>query len=185
MGPSQRRKKKNKKIKISSSLPEPSAGYPIKSPIEGAMSPRDSTKLISVPDDLSVDLVLSEPIIKQPLHLSFDSRGRLWVVQYIQYPDPAGLKRISRDKVWRVAYDMVPPPPPYPSGSPFIGKDKISIHEDTNGDGEFDKHKIFVDGLNMVTSVAHDGSGVWVTNPPYLLYYPDKNGDEQRIISYD
>ncbi|MFL2478017.1 MAG: PVC-type heme-binding CxxCH protein [Verrucomicrobiales bacterium] len=171
-------KKKNKKIKISSSLPEPSAGYPIKSPIEGAMSPRDSTKLISVPDDLSVDLVLSEPIIKQPLHLSFDSRGRLWVVQYIQYPDPAGLKRISRDKVWRVAYDRVPPPPPYPSGSPFIGKDKISIHEDTNGDGEFDKHKIFVDGLNMVTSVAHDGSGVWVTNPPYLLYYPDKNGDD-------
>ena len=146
--------------------------------IDGAMSPRDSTRLISVPDDLTVDLVLCEPIIKQPLHLSFDSKGRLWVVQYIQYPDPAGLKRVSRDKVWRVAYDKIPPPPPYPSGSPFIGKDKISIHEDTNGDGEFDKHKIFVEGLNMATSVAHDGSGVWVTNPPYLLYYPDKNGDD-------
>ena len=146
--------------------------------IDGAMSPLDSTRLISVPDDLTVDLVLCEPIIKQPLHLSFDSKGRLWVVQYIQYPDPAGLKRVSRDKVWRVAYDKIPPPPPYPSGSPFIGKDKISIHEDTNGDGEFDKHKIFVEGLNMATSVAHDGSGVWVTNPPYLLYYPDKNGDD-------
>lgn len=171
-------KKKIKKVRISSPRSEGSLGYPKRHPIEGAMSPRDSSKLISVPDDLSVDLVLSEPIIKQPLHLSFDSRGRLWVVQYIQYPDPAGLKRVSRDKVWRVAYDKVPPPPPYPSGSPFIGKDKISIHEDTNGDGEFDNHKIFVDGLNMVTSVAHDGSGVWVTNPPYLLYYPDQNGDD-------
>ncbi|HIG82873.1 MAG TPA: hypothetical protein EYG40_08505 [Verrucomicrobia bacterium] len=169
---------KNKKIKVSGPLPNDKLGYPQRYPIEGAMSPRDSTKLISVPDDLTVDLVLSEPIVKQPLHLSFDSRGRLWVVQYIQYPDPAGLKRVSRDKVWRVAYDKVPPPPPYPSGSPFIGKDKISIHEDTNGDGEFDKHKIFVEGLNMATSIAHAGDGVWVTNPPYLLYYPDKNGDD-------
>ena len=162
--------KKNKENRVSRALPHEK--------VNGALSPRDSTNLISVPDDLAVDLVLSEPIIKQPLHLSFDSKGRLWVVQYIQYPDPAGLKRVSRDKVWRVAYDKVPPPPPYPSGSPFIGKDKISIHEDTNGDGQFDSHKIFVEGLNMVTSVAHDGSGVWVTNPPYLLYYPDNNGDD-------
>ena len=146
--------------------------------VNGAMGPRDSLAKITVPDDLMVDLVLSEPIIKQPLHLSFDARGRLWVVQYVQYPDPAGLKRVSRDKVWRVAYDKVPPPPPYPPGSPFIGKDKISIHEDTDGDGEFDKHKVFLEGLNMATSVAHDGNGVWVTNPPYLLYYPDKDGDD-------
>ena len=146
--------------------------------VDGAMSPSDSASKITVPDDLMVDLVLSEPIVKQPLHLSFDAKGRLWVVQYVQYPDPAGLKRVSRDKVWRVAYDKVPPPPPYPAGSPFRGKDKITIHEDTDGDGEFDKHKVFLEGLNMATSVAHDGNGVWVTNPPYLLYYPDKNGDD-------
>jgi len=146
--------------------------------VDGAMSPSDSASKITVPDDLMVDLVLSEPIVKQPLHLSFDAKGRLWVVQYVQYPDPAGLKRVSRDKVWRVAYDKVPPPPPYPAGSPFNGKDKISIHEDTDGDGVFDTHKVFLEGLNMATSVAHDGNGVWVTNPPYLLYYPDKNGDD-------
>ena len=30
----------------------------------------------------------------------------------------------------------------------------------------------------MATSVAHDGKGVWVTNPPYLLYYEDHNQDD-------
>ena len=146
--------------------------------VDGALSPENSRSLIKVRDDLEIDLVLSEPIIKQPLHMSFDHKGRLWVVQYSQYPDPAGLKRLSRDKVWRVSYDRMPPPPPHGPDSIYRGADKISIHEDTNGDGIYNKHKIFADGLNMATSVAHDGRGVWVTNPPYLLYYKDEDGDD-------
>ena len=124
--------------------------------VDGALSPENSRSLIKVRDDLEIDLVLSEPIIKQPLHMSFDHKGRLWVVQYSQYPDPAGLKRLSRDKVWRVSYDRMPPPPPHKPDSIYRGADKISIHEDTNGDGIYNKHKIFADGLNMATSVAHD-----------------------------
>ena len=51
---------------------------------------------------------------------------------------------------WRAVYDKVPPPPPHH----FRGKDKITIHEDTDGDGNFDKHKTFVDGLNIATSLV-------------------------------
>ncbi|MGC6458123.1 MAG: PVC-type heme-binding CxxCH protein [Akkermansiaceae bacterium] len=141
-------------------------------------SPKESLKKIQVPDDLEVDLVLHEPLVAQPLHLSFDERGRLWVVQYRQYPNPAGLKALSRDLVWRVAYDRIPPPPPHAMGSPFRGEDCITIHEDTNGDGIYDSHKVFMDGLNMATSIAHDTEGIWVTNPPYLLFIPDRNHDD-------
>lgn len=133
---------------------------------------------IRVSDDLEIDLVLSEPLVRQPLHMSFDLKGRLWVVQYIQYPDPAGLVELSRDKVWRVGYDRMPPPPPHAPGSKFRGRDRISIHEDTDGDGTYDRHKIFADGLNLATSVAHGRRGVWVTNPPYLLFYRDEDGDD-------
>jgi len=42
------------------------------------------------PDDLGIDLVLAEPDIFQPVEISFDHRGRLWVVQYNQYPYPEG-----------------------------------------------------------------------------------------------
>ena len=145
---------------------------------ENPLSPQESLGHLITPDDLEVDLILAEPIIRQPLHISFDERGRMWVVEYRQYPDPAGLKRVSRDAVWRIRYDQLPPPPPHAQDSPFRGKDRISIHEDTNGDGKFDRHKVFVDGLNLATSVARGRGGVWVTNPPYLLFYPDRDNDD-------
>ena len=83
--------------------------------------------------------------------MSFDHKGRLWVVQYSQYPDPAGLKRLSRDKVWRVSYDRMPPPPPHKPDSIYRGADKISIHEDTNGDGRI----YFIRRLHAVKVTLH------------------------------
>jgi putative heme-binding domain-containing protein len=138
------------------------------------LSPAQSFASFKIADDLEIEQVLAEPIVRQPVSLSFDERGRLWVVQYIQYPDPAGLKMLSRDNVWRAVYDKVPPPPPHQ----FRGLDKITIHESTKGDGVFDKHKTFLEGLNIVTSVARGRGGVWVMNPPYLLFYPDRNNDD-------
>lgn len=134
------------------------------------LAPAEAAKTFTVPDDLALDQVLAEPIVKQPVSLSFDARGRLWVVQYLQYPHPAGLKMLSRDVYWRVVYDKVPPPPPHH----FRGKDKITIHEDTDGDGVFDKHTTFLEGLNIATAALPGRGGVWVLNPPYLLFYPTK-----------
>ena len=141
---------------------------------DGALSPSEAHKRITIPDDLELDLVLAEPVVRQPLRISFDERGRMWVVQYLQYPYPAGLKVLSRDRHWRIVYDKVPPPPP----NHFRGADKITIHEDTDGDGVFDKHKTFLEGLSIATAVARGRGGVWVLNPPYLLFYPDKDNDD-------
>lgn len=142
------------------------------------MSPEESAKHFKLGDGLAIDLVLSEPLVTQPLHISFDSRGRLWLVEARQYPKPAGLKEVAKDKVWRAIYDKVPPPPPFAADSPFRGSDRISIHEDADGDGVYEKHKVFLDDLNMATSVAHTEHGVWITHAPYLLFYPDKNQDD-------
>jgi putative membrane-bound dehydrogenase-like protein len=138
------------------------------------LSPQASRDLFRIPDDLEVELVLSEPTISQPLFMSFDERGRLWVLNYLQYPEPAGLTLISKDQWWRAVYDKVPEPPP----KGVKGKDKITIHEDTDGDGQFDKHTTFLDGLNIATSFARGRGGVFVLNPPYLLFYADKNHDD-------
>jgi hypothetical protein len=141
---------------------------------DGPLSPTDAVKAFTVPGDLRIDLVLSEPEIAQPVFINFDERGRLWVVEYRQYPNPAGVKVLSRDGVWRVVYDKVSPPPP----NHFRGADRITIHEDTDGDGKFDLHKTFLDGLNIVTACERGRGGVWVLNPPYLLFYPDRNNDD-------
>ena len=138
------------------------------------MSPADSLAKMRPHKDFEVDLLVSEPLVAQPTHFSFDSRGRLWVSQYRQYPYPAGLKMLSRDKYYRSHYDRVPPAPP----NHDKGADIVSIHEDSNGDGKFDKHKVFQDGLNMANSAIRGRGGVWVMNTPYLLFYPDKDFDD-------
>ena len=138
------------------------------------MSPADSLAAMKTPEDLTVELMLSEPLVAQPTHFSFDSRGRLWVAQYRQYPYPAGLKMISRDKYYRSHYDRVPPPPPHHDR----GRDVISIHEDTDGDGEYDKNSVFQDELNMANAAVRGRGGVWVMHTPYLLFYPDANFDD-------
>ena len=129
---------------------------------------------MTVADGLRVKLFASEPEVRQPSFVKCDDRGRLWTIQYLQYPNPAGLKRIQVDRWSRTLYDRVPKPPPHgPRGA-----DKITILEDTDGDGSADVVKDFVDGLNLVTGVAFGHGGVYVLNVPYLLFYPDRDRDD-------
>ena len=141
-----------------------------------ALSPAESSQLFSVADPSLWTLLLAEPTIEQPLSATFDSRGRLWVVEYRQYPEPAGLKALSRDNFWRIVYDRLPLPPMHGGDR---GADRITIHEDRNGDGSFETHSTFVDGLNIATSVVPTSKGAWVLNPPYLLFFKDEDGDSK------
>ena len=140
----------------------------------GPLSPHLSMKKLQIGKGLKLDLVASEPAVRQPLSFNWDERGRLWVVQYLQYPNPAGLKMLSRDVYLRSVYDKVPPAPP----NHYRGMDKLTIHEDTDGDGIYDKHKTFIEGLSLMSSAVKGRGGVWVLNPPYLLFYPDRNDDD-------
>jgi putative membrane-bound dehydrogenase-like protein len=124
-------------------------------------------------EDLTLDLIAAEPHVAQPTHLSFDARGRLWVAQYRQYPYPAGIRQISRDKFYRAVFDRVPPAPPHHDH----GRDVISRHEDSDGDGIFDRHEIVLAGLNMANAALHGHGGLWVMHTPYLLFYPETAPD--------
>lgn len=137
------------------------------------LSPRDALSAFSLRQGVSVDLVASEPEVSQPLFLSWDSKGRMWIVQYRQYQYPAGLKVIKFDNHLRAVFDKVPQAPP--NHTP--GRDVISVVEDTNGDGNYDSHREVISGLNIVSSVAIGNGGIWVLNPPYLLRYPDEDRD--------
>jgi putative heme-binding domain-containing protein len=133
------------------------------------MSPADSFATLKAGDGLVVEPLLAEPLVAQPTHMSFDERGRLWVSQYRQYPYPAGVRQISRDMYYRAVFDKVPPPPP----NHDKGADIISVHEDTDGDGTFDKHTNVLTGLNMANAAVRGAGGLWVMHTPYLLFYPD------------
>src|SRR5262249_43827946 len=111
---------------------------------------------------------------RQPVAVDFDDRGRLWVMQYLQYPNPAGLKRVRVDRYSRTVYDRVPEPPPRgPKGA-----DRLTILTAFDKSGRATGAKDFVAGLNLATGFAFGHGGVFVLQVPYLLFYADRDGDD-------
>ncbi|MBC8356211.1 MAG: c-type cytochrome [Planctomycetes bacterium] len=138
------------------------------------LTPQEAVQRMKLPDGFDVQPVANEPLVRQPVCIEFDDRGRLWVIQYLQYPNPAGLNRVQVDRYSRTEYDRVPKPPPRgPRGA-----DRITILEDSDGDGLMDSGRDFVDGLNLASGIAFGHGGVFVLNVPYLLFYPDKDRND-------
>ncbi|MCC6509224.1 MAG: dehydrogenase, partial [Pirellulaceae bacterium] len=137
-------------------------------------APDQAVKRMTLAEGLQVDLVASEPLVRQPVCIEFDDRGRLWCIQYLQYPNPEGLKRTQVDRYSRTKYDRVPEPPPHgPRGA-----DRITILSDNNNDGVMDSSRDFIDGLNLTSGLAIGHGGLFVLNVPYLLFYADRNRDD-------
>jgi putative membrane-bound dehydrogenase-like protein len=135
--------------------------------------PEESLQKFEVREDFEMKLIVNEPLINQPIDMDFDERGRLWVVQYKQYPFPAGITITSYDQYLRAEFNEVLSPPPHH----IKGADKITVLEDTNGDGVFDSSKDVITGLNITTSILVNHGGIWVMSPPHLLFYPDIDED--------
>jgi putative membrane-bound dehydrogenase-like protein len=141
----------------------------------GGFPPVEAVRRMVVPPGFHVEIFAAEPMVRQPLSANFDERGRLWVIEYLQYPNPAGLKPVAVDQYLRTEYDRMPEPPPRgPRGA-----DRIKILEDTDGDGRADTEKVFIDGLNLASGLAVGHGGVFIGQAPYLLFYPDRNHDDR------
>ena len=112
--------------------------------------PGETLSKMSVPEGFQVNLIAAEPDLHQPMAFTFDAKGRLWVVEGHCYPT----KR-----------------------SEGQGIDKIIILEDTDHDGSFETHKVFIKGLNLVSGIQVGHGGVWVGAAPELLFIPDEDHD--------
>lgn len=95
--------------------------------------------------------IAAEPDLHQPIAFTFDARGRIWVIEAHSYPT----KR--------------------PEGE---GLDRIVIFEDSDGDGQFESRKVFVEGLNLASGLEVGHGGVWVGAAPELLFIPDQDGND-------
>ncbi len=115
-----------------------------------AYSPADAQKLFNVPQGFEVRLFASEPEVVNPVAMTWDERGRLWVVELYEYP----------------------------MGKPGEkGRDRIKILEDTDADGVADKVSVFADGMTLATGVLVANGGVYVGETPNLWFMEDTDGD--------
>lgn len=118
------------------------------------MSAEETVASMTLPPGFKVNVWAAEPIVLQPIHITTDGRGRLWVAENFTYCG-------SRDG-W---FDM---------GL----RDRIAVLADTDGDGAADQRTVFWDRAQRLTSVEVGHGGVWALCPPNLLFLPDRDGDD-------
>ena len=120
------------------------------------LSPQEEAKRLSLPPGYRMEPVLSDPLIEDPAQIAFDGNGRMFVVElrgYFQTPE---------------GIDLIPP----------IGR--ISMHEDRDNDGVFERHSVFVDKLVFPRFVMPFGANAILTmetNADEVWKYTDTNGD--------
>ncbi|MBS0262840.1 MAG: c-type cytochrome [Planctomycetes bacterium] len=112
-------------------------------------TPAEAVKKMKVPPGFSVEVVAAEPDLVNPVSMTFDERGRIWVTESLEYP----------------------------RSEPGPGRDRIKILEDTDHDGRIDHVTVFAEGLNIPSGIAVGYGGVWVANSPDLLFMRDTDGD--------
>ncbi len=157
-------------------------------------SPEEARAKMSVPDGYEVRCFAHEPMVQNPVAMSWDHRGRLWIVEAYEYPEGTPLPENQRPFGGAANDDKYHPVPELCKGTPVattiapppIPRDRVIILEDTNNDGEADKRTVFVEGLNLASAIICGDDGIYVGQQPHLLHFRDDNGDDKpdawRII---
>jgi glucose/arabinose dehydrogenase len=126
----------------------------VKTPIHST-TPAEEQKTFTLPEGYAINLFASEvefPDLEDPVAMTFDARGRLWVGTMQSYP----------------MY--------LPGTKP---NDKVLILEDANDDGRADRCTTFADGLHLPIGIELGDGGVYLSQMPNLMFLKDTNGDDR------
>lgn len=131
--------------------PHPSPAY---------LSPEESLKSMYLPKGYHMELVASEPMIKDPVAITWDGDGRMYVAEMLTYMEDADATGERRP--WS----------------------RIMLLEDTNHDGKMDKSTVFVDSLLLPRMMQSVGNSLLVneTNSINITSYTDTNGDGKADV---
>ncbi|MFO1005662.1 MAG: PVC-type heme-binding CxxCH protein [Planctomycetaceae bacterium] len=136
-----------------------SASFPVPFDTEPAtaglpMPADEAARTFQVPPGFQVSVFAAEPDIRNPIAMTWDGRGRLWVAENYTYADR------------KTTFD-------------FSLRDRVLIFEDRDNDGHFDHRQVFTDEVQLLTSVEVGRGGVWLMTPPQLIFIPDQDRDDR------
>ncbi len=121
-----------------------------------AVSPEEELKTMQLPPGYHLELVLSEPDIKEPVVCAFDGDGRMFVAEMRSYMQDID----GHDELTPVS--------------------RVSLHWSSKGDGVLDKHTVFADKLLLPRMILPLDKGrvvIGETNTLDLYLYTDTDGD--------
>lgn len=123
---------------------------PLVAPSE-ALSPQEQLARFHLPPGFEIQLFAAEPAIAKPMNITFDSDGRLWVTDTLEYP--------------------------YPARPGSVPRDSVKILADRDGDGTAENVSTFVDKLNIPLGVMPIPRGVLVYGIGSVWRCFDNDGD--------
>ena len=119
--------------------------------------PRDS---LIVPEGLEATLWAESPMIYNPTNIDIDEEGRVWAIEAVDY------RNFNNPPESHLTH---------PQG------ERVVILEDTDGDGQADETKTFVQDEDLVSplGIGVVGNKVYVSASPHLFVYTDTDGDDK------
>jgi putative membrane-bound dehydrogenase-like protein len=117
----------------------------------GPRTPEEALRSIRVASGFRVEMVASEPLVRDPIAFDWGADGRLWVVEMGDYPLGVDGKGA-------------------PGGL-------VKVLEDRDGDGRYDTSTVFLSGMGFPTGVMPWRNGALISRAPDILYAEDSNGD--------
>jgi putative membrane-bound dehydrogenase-like protein len=145
---------------LGASAPALRAEPPLRFPTLPPTPPAEAAKTFEVLHGFQMQLIAAEPLVCDPVALTYDEDGRAFVCEMSDYP--------YTDKAHHKASQENPT-------DQAIGKVRLLV--DTDGDGVFDKATVFADGLSWPTGSVCWKGGIIVVATPDIWYFKDTDGD--------
>jgi len=113
--------------------------------------PFEAVRALVTRPGFRVEVVAAEPLVEDPVAMEFDENGRLYVCEMPEYNQYSNKR--------------------------FRGRGRVRLLEDTDGNGVFDRSRIFADGIDSPGAISCWRGGVFVGSVPHILYLKDTDGD--------
>jgi uncharacterized protein len=137
-------------------------------PEGGPTRPGESVKAMELAEGFRAEVVAAEPLIAKPVAVQWDARGRLWVAETPEYPNG---RRPYTGEAWKDTGSLVP------GAYDRAARDSLSILEDGDGDGVFDRKRVWYSGIELACGFCFHRDGVIAVNYPDISWIRDKDGD--------
>jgi len=136
----------------------------IQVPAAPVLSPTEALRSFVLPPQFRIELVAAEPLVQDPVMMTFDARGRMWVAELSGYNIPEFVTQLP------VYLDRSRPVPKPPKG-------RVVVLEDTDGDGKMDRRTVYWDDMDVPRAIGFVGDWVLIGDPPRLWVTRDRDGD--------
>ena len=151
------------------------------------LSPEESAKRIRLPEGFQIELVASEPVVKEPSGIAFDEGGRVFVCELHGYNieghiDTQELNKTGKlDKtVRRIRWEFRGGKIAEEAAKMQYGV--VKLLTDTDGDGVMDKAEVWADDIPPCYGIVPARGGVIVTCAPHIMFFADRDGDGKADV---